>query len=668
MTRKKKAPVPNLSSMRMALGSMGKAGRLKFGPSKGRGPKAGRPKAAGQSRSVSGNARQKPLVSSRGPLHQVFYGAAVGLVWLTIGLGLSAAWLARDLPDLETLPPPGINDRVEVQADDGTLLATYGAVYGDWLDFEQIPSVMIEALVAIEDRRFFDHGAIDPRGILRAMLSNLRSGGFRQGGSSLTQQLAKNLFLGRERTITRKVKELLLAIWLEGELDKADILTIYLNRVYFGAGTYGLDAAARTYFGHSARRLSLGEAALLAGLLKAPSALAPTSHPEKAKARMKVVLGAMRRQEMITAPAAEAAGRSLPRLDAGSRGGGTRYFSDWVMARARSLVSEERQPLVIVTSLDPALQKAAERAVEAGLDGEGKKRSASQAALVALSTDGAVKAMVGGRSFKASQFNRAVLARRQPGSAFKLFVYLAALEAGHRPDDQMLDGPITIDGWSPGNFDGKFKGEISIREAFVKSVNTVAVRLTESVGRERVAATARRLGLGGITRTPASLALGTIEVSPLELTAAYAALANGGNLVTPFAILEIRSAVGELMYRRPSSPGPQVLKASSVALMSGLLQDVVARGTGRAAAIGRPAGGKTGTSQDFRDAWFLGFTSDYVAGVWVGNDDGRPMQGVTGGGLPARIWAAFMRDAHKGVPVRPLLAETALGSPAEPRN
>lgn len=594
-----------------------------------------------------------------GPVRRFFYWLAVVGVWLIISSIVAIAWLARDLPDLETLPPPGLNDRIEVQSEDGELLATYGAIYGEWLDYERIPKVMIDALVAIEDRRFFEHGAIDIRGILRAFLSNLRSGSFTQGGSTLTQQLAKNIFLTRERTLTRKVKELLLASWLEGNLGKEDILTIYLNRVYFGSGAYGLDAASRNYFGHSARRLSIAEAAMLAGLLKAPTRLAPSRNPLAARARGGIVLAVMRREGMISQAQEAQAQAAPPKIEAAGRGGNRRYFTDWVAARARGLVDRPGQPLVVVSSLSRPMQAAAEKAVAAGLEGEGQRRQASQAALVALTTDGAVKAMVGGRSYQSSQFNRAISARRQPGSAFKLFVYLAALEAGWKPQETLLDATIDIDGWSPRNFDGKFRGEVTLLEAFAQSINTISVQLSEQVGRSQVVAAARRLGLGKMSAEHPSLALGTAEVSPLELTSAYAVIAGGGYEVKPFAILEIRSADGELLYRRPNSPRPRIVKRKIVTRLTRLLEAVVVSGTGRAARIGRPAGGKTGTSQDFRDAWFLGFSSDLVTGVWIGNDDNRPMNGVTGGGLPARIWAAFMEPAHQGLPPRPLLADAS---------
>jgi penicillin-binding protein 1A len=593
-----------------------------------------------------------------GPIKRFFYWLAAVSVWLIILSILSIAWLARDLPDLETLPPPGLNDRIEVQSEDGELLATYGAIYGEWLDYEQIPEAMVKALVAVEDRRFFEHGAIDLRGILRAFLSNLRSGSFAQGGSSLTQQLAKNLFLTRERTLTRKVKELLLASWLEGNLGKEDILTIYLNRVYFGAGAYGLEAASRNYFGHPARRLSIAEAAMLAGLLKAPSSLAPTRNPVEARARGEIVLAAMRRESMISQTEQAQAKAAPPKIDAAGRGGNRRYFTDWVAARARQLVDDPGQPLVVVSSLNRSMQLAAEQAVAAGLGGEGQQRQATQAALVALTTDGAVKAMVGGRSFHASQFNRAVSARRQPGSAFKLFVYLAALEAGWKPEKTMIDAAIDINGWSPKNFDGKFRGEISLREAFAQSINTISVRLSEEIGRGQVVAAAQRLGLGEMSAEHPSLALGTAVVTPLELTGAYAVIASSGHEVKPFAILEIRSADGELLYRRANPTRSRIIARENVTRMARLLEEVVVSGTGRAARIARPAGGKTGTSQDFRDAWFLGFSSELVTGVWVGNDNNQPMKGVTGGGLPARIWAAFMRPAHQGLPVRPLLADS----------
>ncbi len=595
--------------------------------------------------------RTKP--SSRG--RRIVVATMVAMIWGGILGAMALLWLAHDLPDLETLPAPGREATVVVKAVNGKTLASYGPVYGDWLAYEDVPEPFILALLAIEDRRFFTHGAFDPRGILRAVWSNLRAGRFREGGSTLTQQLAKNLFLSPERSLRRKAQELMLAFWLEREFSKKQILTLYLNRVYFGAGTYGLDAAARTFFGHSARRLTLSEAAMLAGLVKAPSRLAPTSNPAAARARGERVLAAMVDAGFLTPEAAARARARPPRLAPDAAGSDVRYFTDWVRMQADAILGDPAQPMVILTSLDPTIEAAAEAVLKEHLEREGESRGVDQGALVALAPDGAVLAMMGGRSYGKSQFNRATQARRQPGSAFKPFVYLAGFEAGLAPDTLFEDAPVTIDGWSPRNFSDHYRGPVTLHEAFARSINTVAVRVAQYAGFSAVAAMAKRAGIESPLPALPSIALGSAELSLLELTGAYASFANGGYRVTPYAIVEIAAPDGEVLYRYRPRTGPRVADEAAVGALLSMMTEVIRSGTGRAAAIDRPAAGKTGTSQDFRDAVFVGFTSDIVAGVWVGNDDNRPTRHVTGGGLPARIWADFMIDAHIGRPPRPLL-------------
>ena len=588
-------------------------------------------------------------------LRRVAVAVAVAAIWGGIAAALALLWLAHDLPDLERLPAPGREATVVVKAVTGKTLASYGPVYGDWLAYEDVPEPFILALLAIEDRRFFSHGAFDPRGILRAMWANLRAGGFREGGSTLTQQLAKNLFLSPERSLRRKAQELMLAFWLEREFSKQQILTLYLNRVYFGAGTYGLDAAARTFFGHSARRLTLSEAAMLAGLVKAPSRLAPTRNPAAARARAERVLAAMVDAGFLTPAAAARARARPPRLARDAAGSDVRYFTDWVRAQANAIIGDATRPVVILTSLDPTIEAAAEAVLKERLGREGRAQGVDQGALVALAPDGAVLAMMGGRSYSESQFNRATQARRQPGSAFKPFVYLAGFEAGLAPDTVFEDAPVTIDGWSPRNFSDRYRGPVPLHEAFARSINTVAVRVAQYAGFSAVAAMARRAGIESPLPAVPSIALGSAELSLLELTGAYAGFANGGRRVTPYGIVEIDAPDGEVLYRYRPQLGPRVADEAAVSALVSMMTEVIRSGTGRAAAIDRPAAGKTGTSQDFRDAVFVGFTSDIVAGVWVGNDDNRPTRHVTGGGLPARIWADFMIDAHIGRPPRPLL-------------
>jgi len=481
-----------------------------------------------------------------------------------------------------------------------------------------------------------------------------------QGASTLTQQIAKNVFLTPERSFKRKIQELLLAFWLEHTFAKDQLLSIYLNRVYLGAGTYGIGAASARYFGKPAAKLSLGEAAMIAGLLKAPSRYAPTRDLKRAQARARQVLGFMVDAGYIGQAEADAAARSpftIRRQLTTSRG--VRYFADWVFDQVYDYTGPGAADITVVTTLDLAMQKAAEAAVEWALSGEGAGRQASQAALVALAPDGAVRAMVGGRDYRLSQFNRATQARRQPGSAFKPFVYLAALEAGMKSGDKIDDAPLTIDGWSPRNYDGKYAGPVSLKEALVRSLNTVAVRIAERVGRDKVVDVARRLGISSPLRADASLALGASEATLLETTQAYTALANGGQGVWAHGIAEIRGAGGTVLYRRTGTGLGRVVEPQHLGPLVDMMSAVIDHGTGRAARVPWPSAGKTGTSQEWRDAWFIAFNRELTAGVWIGNDNGAPMKWVSGGGLPAQLWARFMRAALAGVAPRPLLTGPA---------
>ncbi len=580
---------------------------------------------------------------------------ATAAVWAVIATGMAAAWYAYDLPDVDSAVAATRRPSVSVLAADGSAIAAYGDLYGAPVSLADLPAALPEAVLATEDRRFYSHFGLDVIGLARATLANLRAGRIVEGGSTITQQVAKNLFLTPERTIKRKVQELMLALWLERKFTKDQILTLYLNRVYLGAGTYGVEAAARRYFAVPARRLSLYQAATLAGLLKAPSRYNPINDPKRAAARTRVVLANMVAAGSLSPAAAERAERhrlvpakALP----GATNG--RYFADWILEQVSAYVTPGNRDLTVLTTLDRNLQRMAETAVEKTLAGPGASANASQAALLALGPDGAVRAMVGGRDYRKSQFNRATQARRQPGSAFKPLVYLAALEAGLTPDSRLLDEPLTIEGWSPRNFTGRHLGEVTLRQAMAQSINTVAVAAAERSGRGRIVEIARRLGITAKLRTTPSLALGATEVALMELTAAYAPFANGGIGVWAYGIEEIRDNQGRVLYRRSGSGPGRVVAAAHVAAMNDMLGAVIATGTGRAAALGRPAAGKTGTSQNFRDAWFVGYSADLIAGVWMGNDDGRPMRRVTGGGLPARLWRDFMKAAHRGVAARPL--------------
>lgn len=593
---------------------------------------------------------------------RIAYWGAVACIWLTIFGVFAFVWIAHDLPDLSDLPPPGGEAIIRIEAASGATIARYGPIYGDWLEYADLPEPMVLALLAIEDRRFFRHGAVDPFGILRAVVTNIRHGGLRAGGSTLTQQLAKNLFLSSERSLKRKAQELLMAIWLERQFSKQQILTLYLNRVYFGAGTYGIDAASRTFFGHEARRLDLSEAAMLAGLVKAPSRLAPIVHYEAALARSRVVLDAMVDTGFITREAADRARTRPPKLAADAAGPDIRYFTDWARAEADRLSGAGNRPLIIRTTLDLTAQSAAERVIDSRLAGEGGEREAGQAALIALSPEGAILAMMGGRSYGESQYNRVTQARRQPGSAFKPILYLAGFEAGLRPDMVYVDGPVDIEGWQPRNFNGRYAGEMTLHDAFARSVNTIAVKVAQFAGIGRVIDTARRLGVRSPLQPVPSLALGASGLTLLELGVVYAEICNGGLRADPYAIVEIRTPKGEVLYRyRPDEP-ERLIDADDARALGRMMEAVIREGTGKAAKIDRPAAGKTGTSQDHRDALFVGCSGDLVAGVWVGNDDERPMTSVSGGGLPARIWSDFMIDAHIGRPPRPLLFEDAAQS------
>lgn len=582
------------------------------------------------------------------------YWLAVVGVWGVIVLGVLLAWFTWDMPSMSRLDDIDRRPAIKVVSADGATIATVGDLYGDALSLDQYPPVLIRAVLAIEDRRFYDHGGFDPLGILRAMIHNIMAGGLEQGGSTISQQTAKTVFLSPERSIRRKVQEAILTMRLESRLTKDQILALYLNRVYLGSGAYGMDGAARRYFGHSVRQMSLAEAAMLAGLMKAPSRYSPLADYDAATARAAVVLDAMVDAEFISADQAAAAKAMPARLAARPFSNDARYFVDWVVEQVADFAGPEAGDLTVYTTLDRRLQQAAEKALDGGLDGEGLKIDAGQGALVALAPDGAVRAMVGGRNYGASPFNRAVRALRQPGSAFKLFVYLAALEAGFAPDSTVSDAPVDIAGYRPTNFESGYAGEVSLTNAFARSLNTVSVRLLQRVGVKKVIEMARRLGITTAIPANASIALGSAEVSPLELTAAYAVLANNGRAAEAYGIREVRAADGGVVFARERAAAAPLLSGTVVGGMNRMLSSVIAYGSGKAAQIGRPAGGKTGTSQDYRNAWFVGITGSLVAGVWIGNDDGTPMIKATGGGLPARIWRDFMIEALAGTTTAPL--------------
>jgi 1A family penicillin-binding protein len=589
------------------------------------------------------------------------------LPWTFGGLGLLAlavagwlGWVMLRVPVGGGMQPASTAATLILENRDGSGFATRGVLRGEPVTADALPQPLTDAIVAIEDRRFFQHGGIDPRGLLRAVARGVSAGRLREGASTISQQLARLTYLSQDRTLTRKVQEAMIALWLEARLDKPEILARYMNAAYFGAGAVGVDAAARRYFGKPAAQLSLSEAAMVAGLLRAPSALAPTRNPDAAWERAQVVLGVMQDTGAATPEAVAAARAAPPVLQAPpeplvQRG----YFADWADAEARRLVGPLPLDLSVRTTLDPRLQDLAEQVVARWLDREGKAAHAGQAALLALAPDGAVLAAVGGRDYEQSQFSRITQAQRQPGSLFKLFVYAAALEAGFRPDQTVQDTPLTIDGWSPGNADNRFRGAVTLREAFAGSVNTVAVRLQESVGRAQVAAMAKRLGLSAELPLLPSMALGTAEATLAEMVTAFGRVGYNTAL-SPYVVQEVR-ARDRALYTRPPAPGAAVLPPALQQGMLDMMLAVVRDGTGRAARLDRPAAGKTGTTQDSRDAWFIGVTADAVVGVWVGNDDNSPMNQVSGGGLPARIWQDFMRQADR---IRTAAAPSGAPAPA----
>ncbi len=561
----------------------------------------------------------------------------------------------RDLPQIPDARglwslnrPPGATflDR------NGQVIGRRGPYHGRPLSLADLPPKVADAFLAAEDRRFFSHGGVDLEGIMRAARDDLlgRKGPL-EGGSTITQQVARTLFLGPEQTFRRKLQEAILALEIERRLSKREILELYLNRIYFGAGAFGLEAASETYFGAPAARLSLAEAALLAALPKAPSRLSADGGFAAAKARSRLVLAAMRKEGWISAAEAAAALADPTRLVRQSRSEGDfGYVLDLAADEARIANTQGAPDLVIGLTIDARLQSAAAGAIAAAAKA-GARAGASEGALVALGPDGGVLALVGGLDHRLSAFDRATQALRQPGSAFKPFVYAAALEAGLSPDDVRPDAPIQIGDWRPANADGAYAGEVTLRTALARSINTVAVRVSQEVGAKKVAALARRFGLASIPADPAPpIALGAYETTLLDLTSAYQVFQANGRRQPPYLIASIRNARGDLIYARPSAPAETVFAPARAAVMISMLEGVVTEGTGRRAQIGRPAAGKTGTSQDYRDAWFVGFTPDLLAGVWIGDDHDRPMDRVMGGDLPASAWRRFMSEALAGRP------------------
>lgn len=537
----------------------------------------------------------------------------------------------------------------------GRILAQRGPRHGAPVRLSQLPPHVPLAFLAIEDSRFYSHGALDPLGILRASVRNVQAGATVEGGSTIAQQLARTLFLTQDRTFRRKVQEAILANRLSAMMTKDELLELYLNRIYYGDRAYGISAAAQGYFGKPATELTLGEAAILAGLPRAPTRLAPTNDPEAAWTRARLVLKRLNDMKWVEAHKIDAALAAPPAIMTTQRTGegDMAWAYDAAASQAMALVGDKAPDLVVEITVDPIAQDRAAQIVRSAIAREGRARGARQAALVSLAPDGAIRAMIGGVDHDASPFNRVLQAKRQPGSAFKPMVWAAALESGVRPGDVRNDSPLRLAGWAPQNYGGGYRGAVTVQRALQLSINTVAVRLAREAGVEEVASLSRRFGLSTVPEHPGpSLALGAYEVTPLELAAAYQVLQNGGSQSKPYLVAKITDARGQVLYQRTPSGAVPIYPAFEAAEMVQMMEGVVRSGTGRDAAIGRAVAGKTGTSQEHRDAWFVGFTPDWLTAVWVGNDDNRPMAKVTGGQIPAAIFRRFMTEAHRGLPVR----------------
>jgi penicillin-binding protein 1A len=586
-----------------------------------------------------------------------FLGAGTSLAFLGAGTGLALAFIvmAPRIPDDADLWNVNRQSAIIVLDRNGEEIAARGARYGEHVDPEELPAHLIKAFLSTEDRRFYDHAGVDLRGTLRAALANAKSGGISEGGSTITQQLARNLFLSPEQTYERKAREALLALWLEGHYTKNQILSLYLNRIYLGAGTYGIESAAQTYFGKSARDVGLSEAAMLAGLPKAPSTYAPTQNPLGAQRRARTVLDNLLEIGEITPFEAREARENPAVVLLQNTDSDLGYFFDYAAAKAKKLSPPVAGDIIVTTTIDQKLQRDAEAAIKAALNVEARLKGADQGALIAYDASGALRAMVGGRSYKESQFNRAVQAKRQPGSAFKPFVYVAAMEAGLTPQSRFIDQPINIEGWAPSNYTPGFVGPVRLTEALAKSINTVAVQVSEQVGRGKVAEAAMRLGVKSEIPPHRSIALGAVDVTLENLTGAYIPFARRGLAPKPYAIEKIETRDGAVLYQHKDDKPRRVLTPKVAKDLTHMLYQVMRSGTGRRANLGmRQAAGKTGTTNDWRDAWFVGFTGQLITGVWVGNDDYTPMDKVTGGTIPASIWRDFMISAHQGLPLKKL--------------
>jgi penicillin-binding protein 1A len=562
--------------------------------------------------------------------------AFMGLMVLGIAVGF--AW--SSLPEYPTLRTrDSLGQVIRVRAADGAVLFALGPIYGEWIEYRDIPPVMIDAMVAVEDRRFRSHLGVDPVGIARSAKIRWERGRWTQGGSTITQQLARNIFLTNTKTYGRKFREILLALAMERKYSKDQILELYLNRVYFGGGAYGIDAASRRFFDHPAKSLNLSESAIIAGLVKAPSNYSPTADAKAAIGRAGVVLGVMAEVGKITAAEAAAAKPGAVKLAPEPKQNSVRYFTDWALPQLETMIDETTAPIDVWTTLDLNMQRAADAAIRTHTP------RGAQGALVSIDRDGAVRAMVGGKDYVASIYNRSTQAVRQPGSAFKLFVYLAALEAGMTVDSQFVDEPVDIGGWKPRNSSGRFSGTMSMRTAFANSINTVAAKIGNEVGTGAIANMARRFGVTTPINTQPSMVLGTSDTRLIDMTRAFAGVSAKGVGVTPYGIVKVTTAGGKTIYKHRPDTSRILVEPWVAAGITDLLQTAVNTGTGKAAQIGRPVAGKTGTTTSNKDGWFLGFSSGLTTGVWMGRDDARAVGGLQGGRAPASAFASFMKVA-----------------------
>lgn len=630
-------------------------------------PPSTRSKKTASRKTKASSARRKPAsrstasrkktrrtgTSGRGLIGGLFYWSFIMAIWGGVVVSGVLLYFGAQLPSASTWAVPDRPPNVRIVAANGAMIGNRGLTGGEAVGLHQMSPYIPQALVAIEDRRFYSHFGVDPIGLARAMVTNVTAGRMVQGGSTLTQQLAKNLFLTPDRTIGRKVQEAMLAVWLENKYSKDQILEMYLNRVYFGAGAYGVEAASRRYFQKSARDVSLPEAAILAGVLVAPSRLSPNNNPKAAEERSQLVLAAMRDQGMVsdtemTAALSRRASRAASYWD-----GSEHYVADAVMKELKDLIGDVNEDMVVDTTIDLRLQKIGEKAIRDQIAEHGRSNQVSQGALVSVDMSGAVRALIGGHDYGDSQFDRATEAKRQPGSAFKPFVYLAALERGRTPQSTVNDAPIRIGKWAPENYRDQYYGEVTLTTALSKSLNSVAAQLIVEAGAKNVADTARRLGIRSEMKANASLALGTSEVNLLELTSSYVPFASGGWRTEPHLIKRVTTLDGKVLFEALSDRR-QVLAPEIAGMMNSMMSKTVEQGTAKAGKFSHPAAGKTGTSQKSRDAWFVGYTANLVTGVWFGNDDGTPMKKVTGGTLPVQAWREVMVAAHEGQPIADL--------------